>query len=113
MPIYEYACRLCGHEEEEFQFMADSPLEQCPKCGEPGYKRRPSLPHSDMIDFHTPIQMYSIALNDDDEIRAFKRKAPDVYVETDPKSEMYGIPIARTRKQKLEALGAMGHVEVR
>lgn len=93
--------------------MADPHIEQCPKCNGQTYCKRPSLPHSDMIEFHKPVELYSIALNDDEEIKAFKRKAPDVYVETDPRSEMYGIPVARTRKQKLDALQAMGHVEIK
>lgn len=113
MPIYEYECEACGHEDDEFQFMHDDHLTICPKCQMAEYKRRPSLPHSDMIEFHKPVELYSIALNDDEEIRAFKRKAPDVHVETDPRSEMYGIPIAKTRKQKLDALEAMGHVEIK
>lgn len=33
MPIYEYACRTCGHALEAFQKMSDTPLSQCPECG--------------------------------------------------------------------------------
>lgn len=113
MPIYNYECEACGHTAEEFQFMADPLLSVCPECEQQTYRKRPSLPHSDMIEFNKPVELYSIALNDDDEIREFKRKAPDVHVDPDPRSEMYGVPIARTRKQKLDALSAMGHVEVK
>lgn len=32
MPIYEYACRACGHTFEEWQKMSDPPVGRCPKC---------------------------------------------------------------------------------
>jgi putative FmdB family regulatory protein len=32
MPIYEYACRACGHTFEEWQKMSDPPVRTCPKC---------------------------------------------------------------------------------
>lgn len=33
MPTYEYFCKSCGHEFEEFQSMSAEPLKVCPKCG--------------------------------------------------------------------------------
>jgi len=33
MPTYEYQCRNCGHELEEFQSMTEPPLTRCPVCG--------------------------------------------------------------------------------
>lgn len=33
MPIYEYECRACGHQFEEWQKMSDSPIRKCPNCG--------------------------------------------------------------------------------
>jgi len=32
MPTYEYRCKTCGYEFEEFQSIVDSPLVKCPKC---------------------------------------------------------------------------------
>lgn len=32
MPTYEYECRKCGHEFEQFQRISDPPLKRCPKC---------------------------------------------------------------------------------
>jgi len=32
MPTYQYKCPECGYEFEEFQRMADPPIEVCPKC---------------------------------------------------------------------------------
>ena len=33
MPTYQYLCKDCGHEFEEFQSIVDDPLTVCPKCG--------------------------------------------------------------------------------
>lgn len=35
MPIYEYACKACGHALEVMQKMSDAPLTDCPACGKP------------------------------------------------------------------------------
>lgn len=32
MPTYEYECRRCGHEFEEFKKISDPPRRRCPKC---------------------------------------------------------------------------------
>jgi len=32
MPTYQYQCRNCGHELEEFQSMTEDPLVTCPAC---------------------------------------------------------------------------------
>ncbi len=44
MPIYEYACKNCGHTLDELQKMSDDPLVVCPECGEPQLKRLISAP---------------------------------------------------------------------
>ncbi len=35
MPIYEYACKSCGHQLEAMQKMSDPALTDCPQCGKP------------------------------------------------------------------------------
>ena len=32
MPTYQYKCKYCGHELEEFQSIKDDPLTLCPEC---------------------------------------------------------------------------------
>ncbi len=32
MPTYQYQCRNCGHELEEFQSITEPPLVHCPHC---------------------------------------------------------------------------------
>lgn len=33
MPTYEYACRNCEHQFEQFQSITAGPLRKCPACG--------------------------------------------------------------------------------
>ena len=33
MPIYEYRCSSCGHQQEFLLKMSDAPLKRCTKCG--------------------------------------------------------------------------------
>jgi putative FmdB family regulatory protein len=42
MPIYEYQCQACQHEIEALQKMSDSPLLDCPQCGEASLKKKVS-----------------------------------------------------------------------
>ena len=39
MPTYDYRCKSCGYEFEEFQSISADPLIICPKCAEPSLKR--------------------------------------------------------------------------
>src|SRR6476660_1831142 len=40
MPIYEYRCAVCGHQEEHLQKVSDAPLSVCPVCGKPEYRKQ-------------------------------------------------------------------------
>jgi putative FmdB family regulatory protein len=39
MPTYEYRCKACKHEFEEFQSMTAKVLKKCPECGKPALER--------------------------------------------------------------------------
>ena len=39
MPIYEYRCGECGHQEEHLQKISETPLSKCPACGTKAYKK--------------------------------------------------------------------------
>src|SRR5712692_6087686 len=39
MPIYEYRCAVCGHQDEHLQKVSDAPLTVCPACGKPEYRK--------------------------------------------------------------------------
>jgi len=40
MPIYEYRCGACGHQDEHLQKISDRPLATCPACGKRAYKKQ-------------------------------------------------------------------------
>jgi putative FmdB family regulatory protein len=39
MPIYEYRCESCGHQQEFLQKVSDPPLTVCTECGKPSFKK--------------------------------------------------------------------------
>jgi putative FmdB family regulatory protein len=39
MPIYEYRCGACGHQQEFLQKVSDPPRTECPKCGKPSLSK--------------------------------------------------------------------------
>ncbi len=39
MPIYEYRCEQCSHQEEHLQKVSEPPLTTCPSCGKESYKK--------------------------------------------------------------------------
>ena len=39
MPIYEYRCSSCGHQQEFLQKVSDAPLKNCTACGKPDFAK--------------------------------------------------------------------------
>jgi putative FmdB family regulatory protein len=39
MPIYEYRCGSCGHQQEFLQKVSDKPLTDCPECGKSTFSK--------------------------------------------------------------------------
>ena len=39
MPIYEYRCESCGHQQEFLQKLSDPPLTVCPHCGKATFSK--------------------------------------------------------------------------
>jgi putative FmdB family regulatory protein len=40
MPIYEYRCAACGHQEDHLQKVSEAPLAKCPACGRKKYEKQ-------------------------------------------------------------------------
>ena len=40
MPIYEYKCSACGHQEDHLQKLSERPLTKCPACGKKKYAKQ-------------------------------------------------------------------------
>lgn len=39
MPIYEYRCEACGHQEEFLQKVSEPPIAKCPSCGKRKFRK--------------------------------------------------------------------------
>lgn len=39
MPIYEYRCEACGHQEEHLQKVSEPLIAECPACHKPSYRK--------------------------------------------------------------------------
>jgi putative FmdB family regulatory protein len=39
MPIYEYRCASCGHQQEFLQKVSDPPVTVCTQCGKPAFNK--------------------------------------------------------------------------
>ncbi|MEO8142889.1 MAG: FmdB family zinc ribbon protein [Betaproteobacteria bacterium] len=40
MPIYEYRCSACGHQDDHLQKLSEAPLTKCPTCGKKKYQKQ-------------------------------------------------------------------------
>jgi putative FmdB family regulatory protein len=40
MPIYAYRCESCGFQKDVLQKLSDSPLHQCPNCGQDAFRKQ-------------------------------------------------------------------------
>jgi putative FmdB family regulatory protein len=39
MPIYEYRCDACGHQDEHLQKVSEPPIAACPSCQKDAYRK--------------------------------------------------------------------------
>ena len=40
MPIYEYRCEACGHQDDHLQKISEPALSKCPACGKKKYRKQ-------------------------------------------------------------------------
>ena len=40
MPIYAYKCESCGFAKDVLQKISDAPLDQCPSCSQPTFRKQ-------------------------------------------------------------------------
>ena len=114
MPIYAYECEDCGHAFSEVRpadERNDLPTCQCGKTMYRDYAGAGQATHGGKVAFDQPIEMHSIAVCNEADIAAFRRRNPDVEIGTDPGRDDFGVPVARTRKQKKDILRREGFEE--
>lgn len=115
MPVYTYLCHNCKHSWPEFFHIQSLPLEDqhilCPECDYCSGKRIPSAPHTER-DFDKPIQHYSCAVHTRQEAEAIARACPDVVIELDERSELFGIPISRNQAAKRQLQNFTGYTDM-
>lgn len=123
MPLYTYAYtdqddHLSPGEDREtvdlFQHIREDAYTTHPENGRP-IRRVPQLARA-----HTkygegngcrPIEMMSIALDNEDEIAAFRQRNPGVEISSRRSDPLFGVPIATSRSEKLRILDREGFIE--
>jgi hypothetical protein len=112
MPLYEYAYDDNGERFEEYQSITAEALVE--RNGRACH-RVPQLPR-----MHTaygegnncePIKMLSIALDNEADIAEFRRRNPGTEVSSDRRSPDFGVPVVRSRSEKLKVLANEGFME--
>ncbi len=108
MPQYCYKCPECGSTLTEFRSI-DARNRGC-MCSCGTFCERDMLsegvPHSMNDAFYKPIEMHSIAPNTPAEKRQLQEAGATFDKET-------GVPLARTRSEKLRLLEVVGYVEMK
>lgn len=113
MPMYSYRYEdAAGGEFEEFQHIRDDALtvhdgRPCRRTIQQAKVRTQYGEGS-----HTePIEMMSIALDNEDEIADFRQRNPGVAISSNRRDRNFGVPVARSRSEKLRILEREGFVE--
>jgi len=75
MPFYEYECKACKHQFEEFQGISDEPLKICPECG--GEVRQLISMSSAQVEFGNAREYYEKVIRPDAKRIADKIKGGD------------------------------------
>lgn len=105
MPRYCYVCDNCGLHDSEIVPMFQRRTEVPCACGAMMRQDFSKAASVGGRAFHKPIEMYSVAPNNPQEVAAFQRRNPDV------KMNDQLVPIAHNRAEKLRILKNEGFEE--
>jgi putative FmdB family regulatory protein len=107
MPIYDYHCDVCDNTfTDYFKFGRVDPIpevQECPECKQLTAKRQFPCPHA-QLDFHKPIELFSLAPVKKEEVDNFRQQNPDIQCEGDPASDMYGVPVVHNEQERSRVL---------
>lgn len=113
MPMYPYRYTdEPGGTFDEFQRMTDPHLTEkdgrpCERTVAP-FKAVTAYGEGNHCD---PIKMMSIAVDNEDEIAAFRERNPGTEISSDRRSRDFGVPVVKSRSEKLRVLAREGFVE--
>lgn len=105
MPIYCFTCDSCGGKTDVLRSI--SVRETDVRCSCDNLMTRDlgrEQGRRGTGEFHTPIEMFSVGMNAD-EVPAFRQSLPNVEVRE-------GLPIVKTRQEKMQVLKYFGFQEV-
>ena len=109
----------CSHITQEMGSVDKEQTPACEKCGastfaivKAGQFAQGNGPVHLTGKFDKPIEMMSVALDNDAEIGDFRDRNPNVEIHSEPNHPQYGIPLAHTRKEKMNILREEGYLEL-
>lgn len=113
MPIYSYRWTDDqGGEFETFQSMREDALIEY--SGRPCVKQvvgsKVRTQYGEGSDTK-PVEMLSIAVDNEDEVDEFRARNPGTEISRDRRSPLFGVPVAKSRSEKLRILKKEGYIE--
>lgn len=112
VPIHSFLCKNCGNLfADYFKLTSAVPeVKECPKCHFTSAFKEFPCPHT-IKDFGKPVEMYSVAPVNPEDVEAFARSNPDIKLDTDPNSDMYGVPIVKNESERRKVMKYFGVVD--
>jgi putative FmdB family regulatory protein len=101
MPIYEYKCAACGHQEEHLQKVSEKPLSKCPSCGKKKYRKQISAAGFQLKGSGWYATDFKSSGKKTDEKKADEKKADEKKTET--KAEVKAEPKSEKTEKKSES----------
>src|SRR3954469_20845251 len=104
MPIYEYRCEECGHQEDHLQKISEAPLTVCPACNKPSYKKQLSAAGFQLKGSGWYATDFKTAGKKPGEKKADSKSESTTETKTDAKTETKAEPKSEPKKEsKAEA----------
>ena len=104
MPIYEYRCEECGHQDEHLQKLSEAQLSVCPACNKPSYKKQLSAAGFQLKGSGWYATDFKSAGKKPVEKKADSKSESTIETKTDSKTETKAEPKSEPKKEsKAEA----------
>lgn len=119
--LFDFLCvdDACSHLTQSMSHLKDAITPRCERCGQDtrrlekqGIFAIGNGPRNLTGRFDKPIEMMSVALDDDAAIADFRERNPTAEVSSTRGHPLYGVPIAHTRQEKMEILTNEGYAEL-